>query len=59
MSIYPNICRTLDVVLSDLYDKYDRTPENSIGTRIDLDRMIKGLEAEIGERGARLLARYS
>lgn len=59
MSKDADTCRTIDQALSDLYDKLDRTPENSSGTRVDLERMIDGLEAEIGDRAALALARYS
>jgi hypothetical protein len=51
--------RTIDEALVDLYNKLDRIPEASRGTRFDLERMIDMLEAEINDRGARVLASYS
>ena len=51
--------RTMDQALADLYNKFDRIPEASIETRFDLERMINTLEAEIDDRGTRVLARYS
>jgi hypothetical protein len=59
MSIDPDTCRTLDQALGDLYDKLDRTPVESADGRLNLDRMIEGLEAEIAVRGERVLARYA
>ena len=59
MSMDPETCRTMDAALSDLYDKLDRTPVESADSRLNLDRMIEGLEAEIVERGERALAWYS
>jgi hypothetical protein len=49
----------MDQALADLYNKFDRIPEASIDARFDLERMINALEAEIHDRGARVLARYS
>jgi len=51
--------RTMDEALVDLYNKLDRIPEASRSTRFDLERMIDTLEAEINDRGARVLAWYS
>jgi hypothetical protein len=55
----PYACRTMDEALADLYSKFDRTPKNSTGTRLDLERMIDALEAEIHDRAAQALAWYS
>jgi hypothetical protein len=41
--------------LADLYNKIDRATELSVCTRLDLERMIEGLEAEITDRAARAL----
>lgn len=55
----PDTCRTIDVALVGLYEKIDRVPEDSIESRLKLERMIEVLEAEITDRAARMLARYS
>jgi hypothetical protein len=48
--------RTMAEALADLYNKVDRATERSVCTRLDLERMIQGLEAEITDRAARVLA---
>lgn len=59
MYCHPDTPRTMDEALADLYDKFDSIPAASIDTRLDLERMINALEAEIHDRGARVLAWYS
>jgi hypothetical protein len=59
MSDRHDYCRTMTEALADLYDKRDRASQISVFTRLDLERMIEGLEAEIHDRAERVLQLYS